>query len=83
MANNKLQTNSELLVYTKHDELWVFVEQYLDFLGYIGIKSDIEFMRLYNELTNYVQTKLRLPEDGGTIVDMYHVICQERIENAD
>ena len=81
MANNKLQTNGELLVYTNNDELWVFVEQYLDFLGYIGIKSDIEFMRLYNELTNYVQTKLRLPKNGGAIVDMYHVICQECIKN--
>ena len=37
-------------------------------------------MRLFNKLMEYVRDKLKLPENGGAILDMYHVVCQERIE---
>ena len=68
-------------IYTKHDELWVFVDNYLNFLYYTGITKDREFMLIYNKLTKYVQSKLVLPKNGGAILDMYHIVCQEPIDD--
>ena len=71
------------LIYTKHDDLWVFVDLYLDLLRHTGIQLDERFMLIYNKLTSYVQSRLQLPKNGGSISDMYFVVCQERIENED
>ena len=79
--NILVDTNeNKKVLYTKHDELWVFVEQYLILLRHMGVKKDLKFMRLFNKLMEYVRDKLKLPENGGAILDMYHVVCQERIE---
>ncbi len=80
MKNNNTSENNKKVLYTKHDELWVFVEQYLILLRHMGVKKDLKFMRLFNKLMEYVRDKLKLPENGGAILDMYHVVCQERIE---
>ena len=61
----------------------VFVDQYLDLLRRVDIKSDKGFMRLFDRLSDYVRNKIKLPKNGGTILDMYHVVCQERVEADD
>lgn len=86
-ANNEIiqsdTVTTKNLICTKHDELWVFVDQYLDLLRRVDIRSDNGFMRLFDRLTDYVHNKIKLPKNGGTILDMYHVVCQERVEADD
>ncbi len=81
--SNNINENNTKVLYTKHDELWVFVDLYLDLLRRVDIRSDKCFMRLFCKLTDYVQSKLKLPKNGGAITDMYHVVCQERVETDD
>lgn len=80
MSVETQDTDKELL-YTEQDELCVFVDLYLDLLRHTGIKSYERFMRQYNKLISYVRNILKLPQNGGYILDMYFVVCQERIEN--
>lgn len=76
LDDNDIKT--ENVIYTKYDEIWVFVDQYLDMLNYTSAVHDKEFGSMFYELTDYVKSKLALPDNGGKIIDMYHVVCQEK-----
>ena len=61
--------NKEQVVYTKEDLIWHYASMYLEGLMHTGARYDEEFMRLYNRLRDYVDSKLYSP-CGGDIVEI-------------
>ena len=60
--------NNDKIVYTKEDIVWYYASMYLDGLIHTGAKYDEEFMRLYTQLCEYVDSKITSPY-GGDIVE--------------
>ena len=60
--------NDDKIVYTKEDIIWHYVAMYLEGLLDTAAWKDEEFMRLYNQLRAYVDSKLYSPY-GGDIVE--------------
>lgn len=60
--------NNDKIVYTKEDIIWYYAAMYLEGLMKTEARYDEEFMRLYTQLREYVDSKISSPY-GGDIVE--------------
>ncbi len=54
----------------KVDTLWYFISEYLDMINYTCAKCDEEFLYYYDQLVNYVNSKIGLSKDNE-VIDFY------------
>lgn len=55
---------NEHTVFVKEKFVWHFASMYLDFLRSTAVINDEEFMRLYEKLCDYVDSKVFIPCTG-------------------
>lgn len=72
-----VEKESARMIVTRQDEGWVFAAEYLELLKYTGAIHDGEFNSLFDKLLDYVYDKIKLPDDGGNIVDSCYMIWQK------
>lgn len=70
----------EYVIVTKQDELWVFVKNYLEMLQYSTAKIDAGFASRFEQLLDYVYSKIELPANGGDVLDSCHFVWQKIID---
>lgn len=63
------------LITTNHDLTWHLIDAYLEGFKTLNIDMDIEFKRLFNELRNYVNSKLKFNGKGDVIAQ--YVVTQQ------
>ncbi|MCM1306826.1 MAG: hypothetical protein NC037_04215 [Bacteroides sp.] len=66
------------IVYIKEDFCWHYAAMYLDGLLNSAVVQDEEFMRLYNQVKEYVDSKIFIPYQGE-VVD-FNVVVERKIK---
>lgn len=75
---------NEHTVFVKEKFVWHFASMYLDFLRSTAVINDEEFMRLYDKLCDYVDSKVFIPcagefADFGVYVERKIILYSEEI----
>ncbi len=70
------------IIYTKQPFSWRYAYVYLGALRNMRVMNDRNFARKFNDLYNYVHSKMYLPSDGD-IIDSYIVVEQKPVDDAD
>lgn len=70
-------TMNSNFIQTKQNYEWHLMRSYLEGVqGFPSLKTDDKFFKLFNELFDYVESKLDLPTSGD-IIDLYVTVIHE------
>ncbi|MDE6276191.1 MAG: hypothetical protein K2M75_06625 [Clostridia bacterium] len=74
-----MDTNDKKVIVTKQDLYWHSIEVYLEGFYILNIYADKEFYRLFNQLKEYVNNKLKF-NGSGDIVEQYVITKQSPVD---
>ena len=74
-----MKTENKKIIITKHDLYWHFIELYLEGFCVLNIYADKEFYKLFRQLKEYVNGKIKYCGKGD-IVEEYIIAEQLPID---